>query len=257
LVADELRRAPLCERLDWLLECEPNLQELSSGERSELASAWEAAGQMEHASVAAFARFALQLLSLGAPADLIERTNQALADETRHAKLCFGLASAYRGSPVGPGPLDVAGSLGDGSPESILATTIVEGCIGETAAALEAAEAAAGCEDERVRAVLLTIAADESRHAELAWRFVRWLLAERPDLRAQASAAFDHALRVANYGSFPVKSPLARSGVLSEEHKRALRSDVILNVVAPCARHLLTLTSSQGEERPTTDAICV
>jgi hypothetical protein len=49
---------------------------------------------MEHASVAAFARFTLDLLALGAPADLVQSAQQALGDEIAHAELCFGLAGA-------------------------------------------------------------------------------------------------------------------------------------------------------------------
>lgn len=246
LVADKIRVAPLCQRLDWLLGSEPSLGGLSSAERAALASSWERAAQMEHASVAAFARFALQLLSLGAPADLIEQTHQALVDETEHAKLCFGLASAYRGAPVGPGPLDVCGSLADGSIENILSTTIVEGCIGETAAALEAAEAAALCEDEFVRVVLLRIADDESRHAELAWRFVRYALKGRPDLLAHVKAQFELALRPLKELSKDEPSPLAPYGVLSHERKLAIRREALQKIVAPCARHLLASVSSGG-----------
>ena len=56
-------------------------------------------------------------------------------------------------------------------------TTIREGCIGETLAALEATEAAANATDPAVRAVLVQIAADEERHALLAFRYVAWAIA--------------------------------------------------------------------------------
>jgi len=59
--------------------------------------------QLEHASIAAFARFSLQLLSLGAPAGLIDDCTRALGDETAHARLCFQLASAYAGRAIGSG----------------------------------------------------------------------------------------------------------------------------------------------------------
>ena len=66
---------------------------------------------MEHASVAAFARFTLHLMSLGAPAALVERSNAALADETLHAKLAFAIASGYAGRAIGPGPLAIDGAF--------------------------------------------------------------------------------------------------------------------------------------------------
>src|SRR5690606_22128321 len=110
--------------------------------RQALAEHWQRIGLMEHASIAAFARFSLQLLGLGAPAELIEATNRALVDETRHAQVCFALAGHYAGRPIGPGPLDLAGALDGVDAAEILRTVIWEGCVGETLAALEAREAA-------------------------------------------------------------------------------------------------------------------
>ena len=53
---------------------------------------------------------------------------------------------------------------------------IAEGCFGETGAALEALEAADSAADPLIRAAYSQIAKDEQRHAELAFRFVRWAL---------------------------------------------------------------------------------
>ena len=66
---------------------------------------------------------------------------------------------------------DVATTLRD-----VVRLTLREGCLGETLAALEARHALAHCTEPRVSAVLELIAKDERRHAELAWRFVRWAL---------------------------------------------------------------------------------
>ncbi len=253
LVGEEIRVAPLCERLEWVVTEEPERTDLSEEERTGLAVAWEVAAQMEHASIAAFARFALQLLSLGAPPELIERTNQALVDETRHARLCFGLASSYRGYPVGPAPLDMTGVMASASLEVILATTIIEGCCGETVAALLAAEAAAHCEDLTVKAILEQISQDELRHAELAFRFVRWALAEHPGIRSLISAQFAHILDEAGAGGAGEASratepgPLAAYGVFSEDHCASLRCTALREVVAPCARELL---AGAGTETP-------
>jgi hypothetical protein len=131
---------------------------------------------MEHASIAAFARFSLQLLALGAPAMLVEACTQALADESAHTQLCFGLASAYAGRPLGPGPLDVQGSLAATELTEVVDLVIAEGCFGETSAALEALEAVESAQDPVIRAAYAQIASDEQRHAELAFRFVAWAL---------------------------------------------------------------------------------
>jgi hypothetical protein len=79
---------------------------------------------MEHASVAAFARFVLELLSAGAPLELVEGAGDAMRDELRHTQICFGLASAYAGAPIGPGPLDTTGALEPVSFEARLTTRV-------------------------------------------------------------------------------------------------------------------------------------
>jgi hypothetical protein len=145
-------------------------------------------GQLEHASIAAFARFSLQLLSFGAPAELVEACTQALADETAHAKLCFAIASAYAERSVGPGPLDIEGSLTAVSLVEVVDLVILEGCLGETGAALEALEALetrAALEDPVIAAAYRRIAADEQRHAELAFQFLRWAFEQQPDVVAE------------------------------------------------------------------------
>ncbi|MEO6598422.1 MAG: hypothetical protein ABIQ16_01020, partial [Polyangiaceae bacterium] len=92
LIQEAARLADVAERRDWLeLETLPDLSGLSALDRAELAAHWARLGQMEHASIAAFARFSLQLLSLGAPAELVEACNRALVDETAHTRLCFAL----------------------------------------------------------------------------------------------------------------------------------------------------------------------
>jgi hypothetical protein len=181
---------PVAARADWLLTATPRVDQLSAAERAAQAEHWTKLGQMEHASIAAFARFSLQLLSLGAPADLVEACTQALADETAHTQLCFGLASAYAGRAIGPGPLDITGSLDVSSLEDIVDLVIAEGCFGETSAALEALEAAETASDPVIRAAYAQIASDEQRHAELAFRFVRWALEQDSrTVTAQVAAA--------------------------------------------------------------------
>jgi hypothetical protein len=177
LVATEIRTAPLAARGDWSSgKLAPSVDHLTPSERAELTAHWSRLGQMEHASIAAFARFQLQLLALGAPAELVESCTAALADETAHTKLCFALASVYAGRSLGPGPLDIAGSLEASSLSDIVDLVLVEGCFGEASAALEAFEAAESAADPVIRAAYSRIAEDEQRHAELAFRFVRWAL---------------------------------------------------------------------------------
>jgi len=136
---------------------------------------------MEHASIAAFARFNLQLLSLGAPAQLVEACNRALIDETAHTRLCFALASQYAGMPLGPSKLELGDCFEDMSLGCFMKLVLREGCLGETIAALEALESAEIATDPIVEQVLRRIARDEQRHAELAYRFLAWGLAQSSD----------------------------------------------------------------------------
>jgi hypothetical protein len=176
LVGGTPRLAPLISRrTDWS-EAARVTDALEPETRAELARCWSDNGLMEHASVAAFARFTLQLLALGAPAALVEETQKALGDEIAHTKLCFALASRYSGRALGPGPLPVDGALQTDSFFEIVATAVAEACIGETLASVEAAEAAEHASDLEVRSTLVTIARDEGRHAELGWKFLRWAL---------------------------------------------------------------------------------
>ena len=193
LVEDEAVVAPACARDDWrALVLAP--VELPR-ERARLAAYWTQIGLCEHASVASFARFILQLLAVGAPAELVDGAQRALADEVEHARLCFALASLYQGTGVGPGPLPAADALGRFDLDSVLAAVIREACVGETLSALEAREAATRAADPSLRRILERIAGDEQRHAELGWRFVQWALARADaDQRARAEAVFDAAI---------------------------------------------------------------
>lgn len=178
LVDTQVRVAPIVESGAWLAQRDwtPATSHLTRAERAALAEHWMKMGQMEHASIAAFARFSLQLLSLGAPPALVEACTRALADETAHTRLCFQLASAYAGHAVGPGRLDVDRSLNATSLEEIVDLVLAEGCFGETSAALDALESADAASDPVIRAAYEQIARDEQRHAELAFQFVRWAL---------------------------------------------------------------------------------
>jgi hypothetical protein len=79
----------------------------------------------------------------------------------------------------------------------IVETLMAEGCVGETLAALQAGEAARLCQDPVVKKVLEGITADETRHAALAWKALRWLVERHPELRQVARKALVAATRPA------------------------------------------------------------
>ena len=60
-----------------------------------LARHYHREGLAEHASVASFARFSLQLMAVGAPVRLLEAASLAAVDEVRHTRQCFTAAAMY------------------------------------------------------------------------------------------------------------------------------------------------------------------
>ncbi len=180
----------------WSEAATPSLAGLSAEDRRELAQAWLSDALLEHASVASFGRFALELLAVGAPDDLVADAHRAALDEVQHAKLCFALASTYANTALRPAKFAMGGALEVREDLAEIARAVVrEGCIGETLAAAQAAFQLETASDPAVRAALATIVEDESRHAELAWRTLVWLLQEGGDaVRMAAREAFAQPL---------------------------------------------------------------
>jgi hypothetical protein len=154
---------------------------LTEDDRRVLAEYWTQVALAEHASIAAFARFTLQLLHLGAPSSLIQSAIEAQQDEAAHTQLALELAHRY-GARLQLGSLSMKDALTETDLVSIVVNTVREGCIGETVAALEAGFAAECAVDPKVRAALSRVVLDERRHAELAWKFVQWALEREPSL---------------------------------------------------------------------------
>lgn len=175
-VDGQARQASATQRTDWLAGASASESVTNPSLRKALCDAWLADALLEHASIASFARFTLQLLGLGAPAELVEASQQASLDEVRHARDCFALASRHTTTPLGPTQLPLHGALAECTLEQAVTATIIEGCIGETIASAMADAQHARARDPQARATLARIADDEARHAELAWRFLRWAL---------------------------------------------------------------------------------
>jgi len=256
LVNGAPRLACLATNTGWAAALDLDVSTLDAATRAALAEGWAQLGLLEHASVAAFARFTLQLLGLGAPHALVLESNQAIFDETRHAELCFGLAACFGGGAAGPGKLDSQGALARTSLNDVVLDTFLEGCIGETVAALEATEALATATVPAVRQVLLQIAEDEARHAALAWRFVAWGAAQAPalvdGLHARLALELERAARACSaYAerALPASDGLARGGLLSNAVRAELRLQALREIVLPCLAALPQPLRAQVEAR--------
>jgi hypothetical protein len=231
---------------DWSaapVPSEASLAQLDPALRALLAAHWARQAQAEHASVAAFAQLALDLLAFAAPAELVERAHQAAADEVRHAKRAFALAGAYAGSALRPGPLRVPPRhLHDLA--ALAAATAREGCLGETMATLVAAEALTVAREPAVRAALALVVADEARHAAHAWAIVSWAIATGgPDVAdAVAAVLSDPASSITAFCAALPEVPLAglaAHGLLDRATVRRALEQGVVRVLGPATVALL------------------
>jgi hypothetical protein len=242
LVRGQERLAGRAARGDWSARgVTPDTRGIPAARRARLAEHWTRIGLMEHASVAAFARFTLHLLALGAPPDLILASQQATADETTHARCAFALASAYGARPVGPDALALDGAMDGFDLASFVTTLLCEGCIGETVAAIEAREALDHARDPAVRAILATVADDEQRHAELAWRTLAWLVGQGRAAPRIVNGVLARAMDDVAHArcADPTDADLLPHGIVSDSRRRELRRDALKRVIALCASALL------------------
>jgi hypothetical protein len=195
-----------------------------------------------HGKIGFGAQLSLQLLSRGAPPELLRSAQRASLDHIAHAEICFGLASAYGGRPIGP-PATPSADESDDS----LARTVRHGCVGDTIAAMVATVAAESCQDPIVRRALQTMASDRTRHAGLAWRFVAWSLRQTRAAEEARQIADTFAVRAAELGverDLPRREGstwLAKHGRLSGRQLQQVTSVTVREVVLPCARVLLSL----------------
>jgi hypothetical protein len=227
---------------------------LSGPAAAACAAAWQADALDEHASIASFARFSLDLLAFGAPAELLRDAAGAMQDEVRHVGLCLGVAGTLGAAAAGPGPLPLAGLAVTESLAQAAVAALLEGGVGETVAAAVLSEAAAHALPE-LREPLLLMAADEARHAGLSWRFVAWALREDAAALGQLGVHQAIARALAEVVRQPVQSDpreLLLAGLRDDERllggrlaagrQRSLTREILCDVVVPCAEAILQAT---------------
>jgi len=211
--------------------------EMDEAAFSEAAAGWLRTAAMEHASVAAFARLTLDLMALGAPLTLLADVQRATADEVKHAELAYALAGRFSGAVVSPGPFPFQQPI---TPRMDLAAVAAdaarEGCVGETMGAWMALWMVEQATDPEVKAALVRISGDETRHAALSWEIVAWALRTGgPEVREAVLAAFREA---------PVISAQARftdrfAGLLGPEDTERLCREAVDEVIQPALRAMI------------------
>ncbi|MBX2801299.1 MAG: hypothetical protein KTR31_26715 [Myxococcales bacterium] len=231
-VQGESRQSTVAARgaVDRSIQCSEDL-------RGAVVESWLGSAVEEHASVAAFARFTLELMQLGAPASMVRDATRAQLDEVHHTQLALDVASRVSGASYDTTPLPMEGALDGRDLRSVTLDVVREGCINETVSALLAMEARDAAVHAPICSALATVADDEARHAELAWRFVRWALERDPTLRSEVL----QILESFDVGDTPASDPradaLAAYGVLAacRRHRVAVRAQ---QVIARCTASL-------------------
>ena len=184
----------------------------------------------------------MDLMALGAPPELLMGATRAQADEIAHARQFFSMATAFAGHPIGPGDLDLGGvDAQTPTPAQVLVQTILEGCINETLAATEATWLSERATLRTIRRVQRQIAADETRHAALGWKTVRWLLKEHPTLLSLAEQTFAQARPTGQTPFATIQDRwMAAYGCMPESKRTVLHMDVWEQVIGPCMEALLS-----------------
>jgi hypothetical protein len=187
--------------------------------------------RLEAASVDAFRIMRDELRAQRAPKKLVRAAARAAKDEIRHARATGALARRFGSTPR-------ATAIPRGALRSVEAMALenaVEGCVRETYGALLATRQAERASDPIVRAAMMRIVRDETRHASLSWRVARWLEtrldpeAKRNVERAKQAAVRELMTSVATGGtvSFAVDVGLptpAEASLLLGQMKQALWS---------------------------------
>lgn len=166
------------------------LAHIASAEDRAVRDHFAGSAQLEYSSVWTFLRLASELMAAGAPAELIAAALDAADDEVRHAELCAHAAGDIALVPLAPAMAQARFTRRSTRALALLAAEAWrEGCLNETAAAEEARLAAGEADDAARRAMLASIAGDETRHAELSWKVLAWIFSIAPAVASQAVAA--------------------------------------------------------------------
>lgn len=218
---------------------------LDAAVREAAAAHYLTIARLEHASIASFSRFALSLLAIGAPAELVREAQAAAIDEIDHARAAFAIASEFALVELGPDVLADALAPLSTDLAAIVEALVEEGCVGETVGVAEALAIADRASDRKIAAHHRKVAADEQRHAELAWRTLGWLLEQDATLVDVARASFARAIDAM---SAPVAPSLAAPelGLLGGRAVTDVRREALRLVVAP-ARDALVERSDRRD----------
>jgi hypothetical protein len=147
---------------------------------------------LEAVSVHAFERLERELEVHRAPPALLREARRARRDEVRHTAMTARLARERGGSPRLP---EVPAPIRTRTLLEVALENAVEGCVRETYGAVQGLVEAQTARDRGIRRAMKSIAADECRHAELAWAVHAWaMLRLSADARLEVERAMKDAI---------------------------------------------------------------
>lgn len=230
-----------------------DLQQLLAGVdppvRQALADEWSALASETHAGVARFAHFALELLSLAAPPELLEAANRSALDELARARSCFALASLYAGRELGAQPLPAA-SIPPATFDlvSVIDRVVRQGCVAEALALAELQLIRKRPQPAAVASVVSALLAGAAEKLQLAYTFLCFALAENEALaRPAVERSVERALaarRAELIAPSPIPDSLLRAhGRLTPAERTQLRVE-LAHLVHPSLEAALSLPRS-------------
>jgi hypothetical protein len=149
---------------------------------------------------------------------------------------------------VGPTALDLPASLPlERDLAAFAVATALDACVNETLAVLVASEAQAQATNEQVRAVLDEVIRDEARHAELAWRTLRWAVDRGGSAVKRAVARALDGFDPLSLAGPPVELAVPAHGLLDGRSRREALLRGWREVVAPCLAGLLADDAAQQQ----------
>ncbi len=250
--------ASLIEGRGWIKTNQADIGKfisLPTNMKAKLIEYWKESARLEHSSVASFARVTLELMALGAPANLLLATQEAAADEIKHAQSALEIVSALGGETLefGRFPTDQVTLRRDR--DEIIISMICEACLGETMGVCEAQAMLEQVRYDQGPNILVNhlqmVVNDESRHATLAWQTLKWLLeGDQPsqsELEHRYTLILDSTMvQLSKYflhNSDQNDSSEGAFGLLSSKSRCQLRFAALVDIILPA---LVTL---MGEER--------
>ena len=191
----------------------------------------------EHASVASFNRFALELMKHGAPAHLVHQAQTAAMDEIRHAQSSFSIANELLGEQVQPGEMKMDVTLAPDL-KTLARTVLEEAAIQETLAVLIAAEQLRIVESPMIKKYLEEVVREESRHSELAFATLRWCVQQGGEEIVRLIAQRLEQPITMDILSYP-EQEMANLGLPSRESLQKIVNKGIGQVIIPSLKSLI------------------